>query len=553
MPAWILNLHESNPVAHAIAVLSLVAVTGMALGSVKFRGVGLGVAGVLFSGILAGHFGQSIDHDVLEFTKEFGLILFIFTIGLQLGPGFFGACSQGLTLNLLALAIVLWAPHAAAMAAPVGRPFLVPPVCGRPPTRHHWPQASRPWRRCRHFRGSSGCGPRLRRGYPAYIAGIIGSMLLLKAIFRINPEREAQAARAAQKEPAAPLERRTLVIENPNLEGLSIADIPGRKETGVIVSRVHSTGTHEVVVATDATVVHRGDALLAVGPRGALDQFQRVIGRASDENLLEASGAITYRRILVTNRRVLGKTVPELGLDQRFSVVVSRITRADLAMTAVPDLRLKFGDVLQIVGPDESLKQAATFLGNSLRALNETHFVPLFAGILTGILIGMVPIAFPGLPTPIRLGLAGGPLIVALFVGRLGHLGPLVWHMPTNANLAFRELGIVLFLACVGLTAGTRCFEMAFSSVGALWLLSATCIAVVPLLTVGILARVWLKLDYTTLSGLLAGSMTDPPALAFANGIARSDAPSVAYATVYPLTMVLRIVVAQVLVLALLG
>jgi putative transport protein len=284
-----------------------------------------------------------------------------------------------------------------------------------------------------------------------------------------------------------------------------------------------------------------------------LDRFQRVVGRSSTEDLLQAPGHVLHRRILVTNRAVLGRSVPELGLDHRFSVVVSRITRADLEMTAVPNLRLQFGDVLQIVGAPEGLDGAAALLGNSLRALNETHFVPLFAGILVGILVGVAPIALPGLPTALRLGLAGGPLIVALFVGRLGHLGPLVWHMPTNANLAFRELGILLFLACVGLKAGDRFFEMVFSPAGAWWLLGAACIALAPPLIAGVVGRVWLKLNYITLMGLLAGSMTDPPALAFANAIAGSDAPSVAYATVYPVTMVLRIVVAQLLVLSLCG
>jgi putative transport protein len=558
MPEWLSHLHESHPVAHAIAVLSLVALTGMALGSLKIRGVRLGVAAVLFSGILVGHLGESIDPRVLEFTKDFGLILFVFTIGLQLGPGFFAALrSQGLTLNLLALAIVLLGTGATvAMAAVFGLdrcivPGLLAGAATNTPSLAAGQQALAALPGISEDRAAL---PALAYAvaYPMGAFGVIGCILLLKRLFRIDPQKEAAAARTARQSSAS-LERRTLVVTNPGLVGTRMGDIPGRRESGVIISRVRPAGGGEVLVAIDSTEVHLGDALLAVGPRFALDQLQRVVGAATDENLLEAPGEVSHRRVFLTNRSALGKTVPELALDQSFGVVVSRITRSDLEMTAVPGLRLQFGDSLQIVGPAERLDKAAASLGNSVRALNETHFVPLFAGILVGVLVGTVPIAVPGLPTPLRLGLAGGPLIVAMIVGRIGHLGPLVWHMPTNANLAFRELGIVLFLASVGLIAGPRFVEMAFSPTGAVWLLAAACIAWVPLLIIGILARQWLKLDFATLSGLLAGSTTNPPALAFANALSGSDTPSVAYATVYPLTMILRVVIAQVIVLILLA
>jgi len=317
----------------------------------------------------------------------------------------------------------------------------------------------------------------------------------------------------------------------------------------VTISRVcHGNGT---VAATDATVIHRDDRVAVVGTRAGLEQFERVIGKRSDEDLVLAESEITYRRVVVTDRAALGKTVGELNLDDRFGVAVTRVSRADLEMTAVPGLRLQFGDQLQIVGRDEDLEKAAVAVGNSLKELNETHFIPFFIGIVLGIALGTMPIAFPGLPQPLRLGLAGGPLIVALLLGRIGRIRRQVWHMPTNTNLAFREFGIALFFAAVGLGAGAKFFVTVFSATGLYWLLAGICVTVLPILLVGIFARAVWKVNFMDLSGLIAGSMTDPPALAFAANIAGSDAPTVGYATVYPLTTLLRILSAQVLAIIL--
>jgi putative transport protein len=256
---------------------------------------------------------------------------------------------------------------------------------------------------------------------------------------------------------------------------------------------------------------------------------------------------------VVTNVAVLGKSIEELDLDLKYGVTVTRVTRSDIEMTAVPALRLQFGDVLHVVGPENVIGQAAEYLGDSVKALNETHFVPLFAGIFLGIVLGMLPIAVPGFPQPLRLGLAGGPLIVAILLGRQGRIGRLVWHMPRNANMAFRELGIALFFAGVGLMAGPTFFATAFSLTGISWVVAGAIVTIAPLAAIGTYARGKLRMNFVELSGLLAGSMTDPPALAFANGICNSEAPAVAYATVYPLTMLLRIMVAQFIAIALCG
>jgi putative transport protein len=549
--SWLFDLHKTQPIAHAIGVLAFVCVLGMALGSIKVRGIGLGTAGVLFAGILVGHFGEEIDHRTLDFVKEFGLILFVFTIGLQLGPGFFATLrKQGVKMNLVAAAIVILG----ALAAPIIGWFahfdpaaVLGIFCGAVTNTPSLGAATQALATMPGVSPDRLTLPALAYAvtYPTAIAGIIGTLLFVKQIFRIDPVREAEEFAAKSHRQLDPLERRTLVVTNPNLDGIRLAMIPGRLESGVTISRVRQGD--EISAATDGTVIHRGDRVAVVGTRSGLDQLERVIGERTDEDLVLAESDITFRRVVVTDRSVLGKTVAELDLDDRYGVAVTRITRADIEMSAVPGLRLQFGDMVQIVGRDVDLDKAATALGNSLKELNETHFIPFFIGIVLGIALGTMPIMFPGLPHPIRLGLAGGPLIVALVLGRVGRIRRQVWHMPVNTNLAFREFGIALFFAAVGLGAGAKFFSTVFTATGLEWLLAGACVTILPLMLIGIFARAAWKMNFMDLSGMLAGSMTDPPALAFASNIARSDAPAVAYATVYPLTTLLRIFSAQVL------
>ena len=556
---WLFQMHTAQPVAHAIGILALVCVAGMAVGSLKVRGVGLGTAGVLFAGILTGYFGKPVDHATLEFVKEFGLILFVFTIGLQLGPGFLAALrQQGLALNALAATVVaLGALTALALGWLLGiDPAAVLGVLSGATT--NTPSLGAAQQTLTTLAGVSPDRQELPAlayavTYPVAIAGIIGTLLALKGLFRIDPLKEAEVFAAEQRRGVEPVERRTLIVENSNLEGVQVEAIPGRREMGVTVSRIRRADQAEVRLAAGGTVLKKGDRIVAVGAGAMLDQFERVVGGRTDEDLLQASGDVTSLPVVVTSKSALGKSVSELGLDHLFGVVITRITRADLEVSAVQDLRLRFGDVLQVVGDQASVQKAAVFLGNSIKELNETQFIPLFIGIALGIALGTLPVAVPGLPQPLRVGLAGGALIVALVLGRLGRIGRLVLHMPANVNLAFREFGIALFFAAVGLMAGAKFFSTVFSPVGALWLFAGLFVTVPPLLVVGLFARAVLKMNFMALSGLLAGSMTDPPALAFASNISRSDAPTVSYATVYPLTMVLRILSAQLLVLLLCG
>ena len=556
---WLITLHSTNVVAHSVMVISLVCVAGMAFGNLKIRGIGLGTSGVLFAGIVVGHFGKPVNHETLEFVKEFGLILFVFTMGLQLGPGFFAALrAQGLRLNLLAAAIVVsGAVLAATMGWMLGLDYaaVLGIFSGATTNTPSLGAATQALSTLPNIVPDRLALPALAYAvsYPMAIVGIIVTLLVLKSWFRIDPIKEAEAFKANQKKASDPIERRTLVVENTNLRGVPIDSIPGRGEGQVIVSRIRRAGESEIRAALGGTLVHPGDTLHAVGTQAALDRFQLVVGRASTEDLRQAPGPVTYRRVVVTNNGVLGQTVPQLGLDELYGVAVTRITRADLEMTAVPDLRLQFGDLLQVVGDTASLDKAAAVLGNSVKEMNVTHFIPLFIGIALGIALGTLPIAFPGLPQPVRLGLAGGPLIVAILLSRLGRIGRVVFHMPVNSSLAFREFGIALFFASVGLSAGAKFFGTVFTGAGLVWLLAGLCVTVVPLLAAGIFGRKVWKLNFMTLSGLLAGSMTDPPALAFANNISQSEAPTVAYATVYPLTTLLRILAAQILALALCG
>jgi putative transport protein len=551
---WITEMSTAQPIAWAVLVLMLVAVAGLGLASLKVRGVGIGIAGVLFAGILAGHFGMQIETQILEFVREFGLILFVFTIGLQLGPGFFASFRrQGLKLNLLAVAVVVMGAAIAVGLARLAGVDMIAALGLFSGATTNTPSLGATQQMLKSLPGATADGASLPAlayavAYPGGVFGIIGVLLLLRGVFRINPEQEAEQFRAEQRKSVAPLEHLNLVVENPNVDHVPIARVPGR-EGGVVVSRIRRAGAREVETATEQTVLHAGDTILAVGTRQALETFRVVIGRVSEANLVRAPGRVVSHKIVVTHKQVLGKTIEELDLDDLYGVTVTRLTRADIEMTAVPDLRLQFGDMVQVVGDEAAMGKVGEELGNSVRALGETNFIPIFVGIALGVVAGVLPISIPHMPVPVRLGIAGGPLILAIVLSRIGRIGPLLWYMPANANAAFRELGIVLFLACVGLKAGKGFFGTVISGDGLHWLLGGLAITVIPILIVGLVARLLFRFNYTVISGLLAGSMTDPPALAFANAVSGSDSPSVAYATVYPLTMLLRIVAVQVLIL----
>jgi putative transport protein len=547
------RLHEASPVAHDLMIISLVVLTGIGLGNLRVAGIKLGVAGVLFTGLIAAHFGLSPGMEVSHFLKDFGLVLFVFSLGMQIGPGFFASLRrQGRVLNGYAFALVL----IGALTALAGGW-----LCGMSPSAVAGLFAGATTNTpalgaAQQALSSAGAEPLVvtlpalsyAATYPLAIVGIILSLIFLRFYFKVDVEAEAASFQREQGLGGEPLERRTLRVENPNLEGIPISSVPGLEEAGVIISRHRSTPGDEVRAATPHTLLRTGDLVMVVGYPSALETARLIIGSRSEENLMLASGNITFRRVIVTNQRMLGKSVHDLALDSLHNVTVTRVSRGDLIFTALPHLRLQFGDILQIVGDDTSLDSATKALGNEVQMIAETKFAAIFAGILLGVLLGLYPFRIEGLPAPVRLGLAGGPLIMAILLSHLGRLGPMVMHMPMNANRALRELGIILFLANVGLLSGENFAATVFSAQGLQWVIVGIFVTMLPLLIVGYAARRFHKLNFMSLSGLLSGGMTDPPALAFATGMARSDAPAVSYAAVYPLTMLLRIVAAQIIV-----
>jgi putative transport protein len=432
---WLFDFPISHPVAHAVLILALVAVLGLALGSVRIRGIGFGIAGVLFAGIFCAHFGLSIDHTALEFVREFGLVLFVYTIGMQVGPGFMNSLrKQGLPLNLMAVAIVLLGAVIALGAGYLTKIPIAAVVGLFSGATTNTPALGAAQEALKSVRGvipAEAAMPGLAYAvaYPFGIVGIIFAMLLLRSIFSINPQRESEDFQKLRDTGHPRLERICIEVTNANLEGTMIRKLPGKTELGITVSRIHPAGEQEVATALGETRVHLGDTLLAIGTSEALEKFCLIVGKESRLDLMKAQGQVGNRTAVVTRDEVLGRSLRELGLDYLYGVAVSRVMRAEQEMTAVPDLRLQFGDRVRVVGDTGGIEHAAKALGNSLKELDHTHFIPVFIGIGLGVVLGSYPIQIPGMPAPVSLGMAGGGLVAALFLSRVGRIGPIVWYM----------------------------------------------------------------------------------------------------------------------------
>lgn len=557
---WIVNLLSETSAAQHVIILALVAAAGIALGAIRYRGIGLGIAGVLFTGLIAGHFlskaGIHLESPVLEFVREFGLILFVYTIGMQVGPGFVDSLRRsGLPLNLMAGSIVLLGLILTVLAhvvAKVPMPAAAGIMSGAVTNTPSLAAAQEALRNVPGLPPDASKLPALGYAvaYPFGIVGIILAMLVIKRGFGVDLEAEARAADAADRaiDPSAALATANLEVQNTNLRGLALSQVPTLETGAVTVSRVWRAG--EAMLATGDTRLEIGDVLLAVGPARQLDELRLVVGREATIDVRTQSSNLSTRRVIVTHREVLGKTLNQLDLRERFGVTATRINRAGVDLPA-KGVRLQFGDNVLLVGDPAAMHFASAALGNSTKRLNHPQVIAVFVGIMLGVLAGTLPIAVPGMPSPLKLGLAGGPLLVAILLSRVGHVGPVVFHLPISANLMLRELGIVLFLGCVGLKSGDTFFATVLSKTGAYWMAAGAVITFVPLIAVGVAARAWYGLNYTTLCGLLAGSMTDPPALQFATAISGSESPNVSYATVYPLVMLLRVIGAQLLVILL--
>lgn len=582
---WLLELFLStDSVAHSVLIVTLVAAVGLAIGHVSVRGISVGIAGVLFAGLAFAHAGVTINHEVLEFLRDFGLILFVFTLGLQVGPGFFASLRRdGLPLNIAATFVVLGGVAVAAgqyllfmprdaLPAAVGllsgattntpslaaaqttfadreRPTSTSVPAPQPASA---PTASQPVHGDEQktvppvTRTSATIGSAYAIAYPFGICGTLLTMVLIRAAFRIDvaDERRKLAADDARQHPS--LDVVNVEVVNSGLEGRQVEEIPTLGDSGVVITRLLREG--RVAVAKPEQVLKVGDVLTAVGPAAALRDLEMIVGRRAAVDVRAVRSDITAQAFLVSNANAAGRTVAELGFGVDGNVRVTRIRRSGLELPVTPLARLQIGDRIMTVGDRDSMASVARTVGDDVTALDKPMLVPILLGIALGVVVGSIPISL-GAPVPVRLGLAGGPLVIALLLSRLHRVGPLVWYMPNSANFTLRELGISLFLACAGLRSGGS-FAATLGAHGVQWLLLGAAITFIPIMAVAIVARGVFKMNYVTLCGLLAGSMTDPPALSFANQITKSDAPTVSYATVYPLVMLLRVLTAQALVMA---
>lgn len=557
---WLQDLLTNpNSIAHIVALYAFVIAAGVLLGKIKFFGISLGVTFVLFVGILAGHFGFTGNPAILSFVQDFGLILFVFCIGLQVGPSFFSSFKRGgITLNLLAVGIVFLNIAVAlilyfALQGRVDIPMMVGILCGAVTNTPGLGAANEALQQL-HYQG-----PEIAMGYacayPLGVMGIILSMIIIRYICRVDVQRDSDEI---QKEEEANPHMKpytiSLKVQNGALSGKTLSQVQNFLARDFVCTRIIQDG--HMITPNANTVLRLGDRMFLVCAEDDSEAIMAFIGPKIEQDwdaTNQQDKPMVSRRILVTQPNINGKTLGELHFSSMYGVNVTRVNRSGMDLFAARQLRLQVGDRVMVVGPQDAIERVANLLGNQLRRLDHPNIVTIFVGILCGILFGSLPIAIPGMPTPVKLGLAGGPLIISILIGRFGHKVKLVTYTTMSANLMLREVGLVLFLASVGIKAGENFVQMVVEGDGVLYVGLGFLITFIPLVITGIVARWHHRVNYFTLMGLIAGSNTDPPALAYANQIAGNDAPAVGYSTVYPLTMFLRILTAQLLVLLMAG
>ena len=557
---WLQDLLTNpNSIAHIVALYAFVIAAGVLLGKIKFFGISLGVTFVLFVGILAGHFGFTGNPAILSFVQDFGLILFVFCIGLQVGPSFFSSFKRGgITLNLLAVGIVFLNIAVAlilyfALQGRVDIPMMVGILCGAVTNTPGLGAANEALQQL-HYQG-----PEIAMGYacayPLGVMGIILSMIIIRYICRVDVQRDSDEI---QKEEEANPHMKpytiSLKVQNEALSGKTLSQVQNFLARDFVCTRIIQDG--HMITPNANTVLRLGDRMFLVCAEDDSEAIMAFIGPKIEQDwdaTNQQDKPMVSRRILVTQPNINGKTLGELHFSSMYGVNVTRVNRSGMDLFAARQLRLQVGDRVMVVGPQDAIERVANLLGNQLRRLDHPNIVTIFVGILCGILFGSLPIAIPGMPTPVKLGLAGGPLIISILIGRFGHKVKLVTYTTMSANLMLREVGLVLFLASVGIKAGENFVQMVVEGEGVVYVGLGFLITFIPLVITGIIARWHHRVNYFTLMGLIAGSNTDPPALAYANQIAGNDAPAVGYSTVYPLTMFLRILTAQLLILLMAG
>ena len=549
---WLENLFLGSGIAHSVMIVALTIALGLLLGRVKIGSISLGVTWVLFVGILLSHLGFGIDAQICNFVKEFGLILFVYSIGIQVGPGFVSSLREGgLRLNLLAVTTILLGVVTCYVIHRVTGEELTTMVGVLSGAVTNTPGLGAAQQTVFDVTGEvdNTLASAYAVSYPLGVVGIIVSMLIVRAMFRIRLEREAVKAERSD----APRTLRVDVrVTNPAMFGRRIDEVARITRSKFVVGRIFDHN-HQQRMASGETELQENDILRIVVSSADVELVQSLIGekvKVNDSEWQAASESkqLEKRRIVVTKPKLNGRHIGDLHIRENYNVTITRVVRAGIELVATYELRLQMGDVVVVVGHKHDLDEVANILGNSVKRLDRPNLLQMFIGIFIGVLVGSIPIVFPGIPQPVKLGLAGGPLIVAILLARYGARYKLITFTTNSANMMIREIGISLFLAAVGLGAGEG-FVESIAAGGYWWILYGVLITVLPLLVVGFIARKACKFDYFTIMGLMSGAMTDPPALAYANSLSSNDRSAVAYASVYPLTMFLRIFTAQILVL----
>lgn len=558
---WLIDLVRpfNDSLASTILLYSFVIFAGIYLGKIKIFGISLGVTFVLFVGIIMGHFGYQADNNVLHFLREFGLILFIFSIGMQVGPGFFSSFKDGgvkmnalavtgICLNVVIMIAIYFIQGGSEGSTSISQ--LVGIMSGAVTNTPGLGAAQQTYLQVNAdgYDVSQQMSMGYAAAYPLGVVGIIITMILIRKVFKIDTNKEIQEIDNDEKNSMIAAHFISLKVTNEMINGLSMKKLHTLISCDYVISRIEKPdGT--VIIPKSEDEINCGDICLVVCSQKDEELFTRFIGPVVEKKWEREKGPVVSRRILVTKTEYNGTKLGSMRLHSAYNLNVTRVNRAGVDLVAGPNLRLQMGDRLTVVGKLDDINNLANRLGNSMKRLNEPNLITMFIGIFLGILVGSIPLQFPGMSVPMKLGLAGGPLVVAILIGAYGHKFHLVTYTNSSANLLLREMGICLFLASVGIAAGKDFFATVFNAQGATWVLYGFIITVIPLIVIGIIARAKYKLNYFYIIGMMSGGYTDPPALAYANKCAGNDAPAVAYSTVYPLTMFMRVIAAQLVIL----
>lgn len=555
---WLINLFTTtDSVAHIVLLYAIVIAVGVYLGKIKIGGISIGVTFVLFAGIAAGHIGFTAPTNILSFLQEFGLILFVFMIGLQVGPSFLESFRKGgITLNLLSTVMVVL--NVIVMFAcyyiffdtsdPKNLPMMVGTLYGAVTNTPGLGAANETL----YSIFDKGEVPQIASGYacayPLGVLGIIGATIAIKYIFGIKLEKEEEEL-AKEEEDNDDVKPHFMDLEVTNLylEGNTLAQVHNFLNRDFVCSRILHDG--HVSIPNGSTIFHIGDKLFVVCAENDAEAIIAFIGPTINVDWKKQDEPMVSKRILVTRSSINGKTLGQMHFSSAYGVNVTRVTRQGMDLFAIPSLSLQVGDRIMVVGPEDAVNRVAAVMGNSIKRLDAPNIATIFVGVFIGILFGSIPVAISGIPVPIKLGIAGGPLIIAILIGRYGYKVHLVTYTTTSANMMLREIGLMLFLASVGIKAGDGFLETVIQGDGVKYVYTGFLITIIPILIIGIIARKKYKFNYFTIMGMIAGTYTDPPALAYANSICSKEAPSIGYSTVYPLSMFLRIFTAQIIVL----